>query len=296
MGQPGGFWAMVRTLSEKLGYTHRTKRGQPKGSGALKTHTVEVQAAALEALGLNPGLVLDNGEPTELGLLLVDYFQYRADVLKNHVQPNLMNKDQAAALFEQHQKRLQSELLIPMNKQKGEKQKPAYLTGLIAMLVEEAINGLPCNYNPLQLTTFTRDGVPLRTLARRVDGAFPSAVNPVAVWEVKEYYFTTTFGSRVADGVYETLLDGLELEELHKNTGVRAEHVLFVDSHYTWWICGKSYLCRMVDMLNMGLVSEVVFGREILQRVPVLAAAWAREYTERDLAIKAESPSAVPPV
>lgn len=55
------------------------------------------------------------------------------------------------------------------------------------------------------------DGVPLWTLARRVEGAFPSPVNPVAVWEIKEYYYTTTFGSRVADGVYESLLDGMEL-------------------------------------------------------------------------------------
>lgn len=57
------------------------------------------------------------------------------------------------------------------------------------------------------------NGLPVRTLARRVDGAFPSVINPVAIWEVKEYYHTTTFGSRVADGVYETLLDGMELED-----------------------------------------------------------------------------------
>ena len=49
--------------------------------------------------------------------------------------------------------------------------------------------------------------MPLRTLAQRVDGAFPSAVNPVAVWEIKEDYHTTTFGSRVADGAYETQID-----------------------------------------------------------------------------------------
>jgi hypothetical protein len=39
----------------------------------------------------------------------------------------------------------------------------------------------------------------------------PGTVNPIAIWEIKEYYYTTTFGSRVADGVYETLLDGMEL-------------------------------------------------------------------------------------
>lgn len=283
MQQPGSFWALVRTLSEHLGYTNRTKKGEPKGSGALKIHTVAEQAAALKELDLDPTLVMAvDGTATELGLLLAEYFRYRADVLTKHVQSNLMNKDQAEALFTKEHKRLNPKCAIPMNKQKGEKQEPAYLTGLINMLVEEAIGDLPCNFNPLQLTTFTSNGIPLRTLARRVDGAFPSAVNPIAVWEVKEYYFTTTFGSRVADGVYETLLDGLELQELRLAAKVCANHVLFVDAHFTWWVCGKSYLCRIVDMLHMGLVSEVVFGREVLKRVPSLAASWARTYRARN--------------
>ena len=66
--------------------------------------------------------------------------------------------------------------------------------------------------------------MPVRTLARRVDGAFPSSINPVAIWEVKEYYYTTTFGSRVADGIYESLLDGLELEELKEHENIEVKH------------------------------------------------------------------------
>ena len=77
------------------------------------------------------------------------------------------------------------------------------------MIIESIIGERKCDYDPRELTTVTTDGFPLRTLARRVDGAFPSAVNPIAIWEIKEYYYTTTFGSRVADGVYETLLDGV---------------------------------------------------------------------------------------
>jgi len=101
-----------------------------------------------------------------------------------------------------------------MNKQSQEKKKPAYFTGINNMLIESNLEGLPCNYNPQELTTATRNQAPFRTLARRIDGAFPGPVDPLAVWEIKEYYYTTTFGSRVADGVYETLLDGMELEEL----------------------------------------------------------------------------------
>lgn len=284
MQQDGAFWALVRTLSEELGYTDRAAKGAPKGSGALKAHDVATMAAALRRLDLNPELVETEGRPTALGLRLADYFAYRADVLTNVVQHQLMREDEAGKLFRKHQRMLKPKCPIPMNKQSGDKRKVAYLTGLVNMLVEAAIGDAPCDYNPLQLTTFTRDGVPLRTLARRVDGAFPSAVNPIAMWEVKEYYFTTTFGSRVADGVYETLLDGLELQELHKASGIRAQHILFLDAHYTWWVCGKSYLCRIIDMLNMGLVSEVIIGREVVDRVPVLAREWACEYRARDRA------------
>jgi hypothetical protein len=129
--------------------------------------------------------------------------------------------------------------------------------------------------------TVTRDGIPLRTLARRVDGAFPSTVNPIAVWEVKEYYYTTTFGSRVADGVYETLLDGMELEEIREHEGIDVKHYLFVDAHFTWWDCGKSYLCRIIDMLHMGYVDEVLFGHEVLERLPSLVKEWVGEAERR---------------
>ncbi len=147
-----------------------------------------------------------------------------------------------------------------MNKQKGDKKAPAYFTAIINMLIEAHVDGMPCDYNPQKLTTLTRDGVPLRTLARRVDGTFTSTVNPIAVWEIKEYYYTTTFGSRIADGVYETLLDGLEPEELREHENVDVKHYLMVDAYDTWWNQGKSYLCRIVDMLHMGYVDEVLFG------------------------------------
>ena len=124
------------------------------------------------------------------------------------------------------------------------------------------------------LTTVTRNQTPLRTLARRVDGAFTSTVNPVAVWEIKEYYYTTTFGSRVADGIYETLLDGMELAEVAGSEKFKVLHYLIVDAHYTWWECGRPYLCRIVDMLHMGYVDEVLFGYETIERLPELVNKW----------------------
>ena len=169
-----------------------------------------------------------------------------------------------------------------MNKQRGTKKAPAYLTGIINMIIERNSKGAPCDYDPRELTTFTKDSSPLRTLARRVDGAFPSAVNPIAIWEIKEYYNTTTFGSRVADGVYETLLDGMELEELREKTGITPKHYLFIDARYTWWDCGRSYLCRIVDMLHMGYVDEVLFGLEVIETLPSIVKEWVAAMRDAD--------------
>jgi len=185
-----------------------------------------------------------------------------------------MSMEKAKGLFERLHSELHPKCPIPMNKQKGDKKSPAYLTGIVNMLIEANAKQNACDYDPRNLTTITRKGFPLRTLARRIDGAFPSCVNPIAVWEIKEYYYTTTFGSRVADGVYETLLDGMELEELREHEGVDVGHYLMVDSHYTWWDCGRSYLCRIIDMLHMGYVDEVLFGSEVIERLPSLVREW----------------------
>ena len=95
---------------------------------------------------------------------------------------------------------------------------------------------------------------------------------------IKEYYYTTTFGSRVADGVYESLLDGMELEELYEHENIKILHYLMVDAHYTWWVCGKSYLCRIIDMLHMCYLDEVLFGREVIQRLPEIVKKWVSIY------------------
>jgi len=221
-------------------------------------------------------LVERGGDPTELGAQIIAYSKVRAEMLNNRVQALLMDAPEAQALFEEICGRVWDTCRchLPMNKQKGEKKANAYLTCMVNMTIEECVGGRRVEYNPKQLTSFTADDIPVRTLARRVDGAFPSIVNPIAVWEIKEYYYTTTFGSRVADGVYETLLDGMELSEFRETTNRSAFHYLFVDSRRTWWEMGRSYLCRLIDLLHMGYVTEVIFGREVVTRLPELAAEW----------------------
>ena len=218
----------------------------------------------------------EDGQLTSFGASLLEYFDHRARVLNQFVEPLLMDVDDARNAFERLRDQLQPTCPIPMNKQKGEKKAPAYFTGIINMLIEAHSEGLPCDYDPKSLTTVTRNGCLVRTLARRLDGAFTAPVDPVAVWEIKEYYYTTTFGSRVADAIYESQLDGMELMELRKAEGIQIDHYLFVDSHFSWWGQGKSYLCRLIDLLHMGFVDEVLFGAEVMQRLPQLVARWGQ--------------------
>ena len=269
------FWANVRTISQEVGYTER-------GAKSIKIPTLHAIREEFARLGLSTTHIARADDTlTDFGRRLFDYFAFRANVLNDTVRDQLMKKDSAEIEFKRLKTRLKPKCPLPMNKQKAEKQNYAFLTGMVNMLVEANIGNAPCDYDPRRLTTMTHDAMPLRTLARRVDGAFPAVVNPIAIWEIKEYYYTTTFGSRVADGVYETLLDGMELEELETASGRKVQHILFIDDHFTWWECGRSYLCRMIDMLHMGYVDEIVFGREVLTRLPILARAWKATYDAR---------------
>ena len=265
--QPKHFWAYVRTLSQCLGYTVR-------GKGIVKVPTFNEMQSGLSSLGLDFRRVVSLGNPTQLGENLDRYFRYRSKVLNDSVQHQLMMAEEARQIFNELRESMIYDCPLPMNKQKGDKAAPAYFTGIVNMLIADGLKGKRCDYSPMKLTTITQDSQALRTLSRRVDGAFPSVVNPVAIWEIKEYYYTTTFGSRIADGVYETLVDGMELEELREHEGVDIKHYLMVDAYHTWWNMGKSYLCRMVDMLHMGYVDEILFGREVIERIPELTNEW----------------------
>ncbi len=274
--KPKTFWAYVRTLSQHLGYTVRRKN-------EVKIPTFAEMRSGLSALGLNPRRIAGGSlVPTDLGCELQSYFEYRAQVLNDFVRQHLMRAEDARRLYEELKQTAVHKCPLPNNTQKGEKARPAYFTGIINMLIAANTNGGPCNYAPMELTTVTKRGGPVRTLARRVDGAFPSIVNPIAVWEIKEYYYTTTFGSRIADAVYETLLDGMELEELRENEGIDVKHYLMIDAHDTWWEMGRPYLCRMVDMLHMNYADEILFGREVVGRIPVITHKWLRMLKERE--------------
>ncbi len=267
------FWANIKLLNQRLGYFKKNSEGIVEPV----IPTIQQIVAVLDKEKLDYTKLVAEENLTELGQLMIEYLIYRGDILVNSVSHNLMNKQQARELFNLTFESLKPSCPIPMNKQKGEKKEFSFLTGLVNMLIESNIGDCTCNYDPKELTMLTQDNYPIRTLSRRVDGAFPSVIDPVAIWEIKEYYNTTTFGSRVADGVYETQLDGWELWEVNTTLNRYIRHYLIIDDYYTWWDKGRSYLCRLIDIMHMGLVTEVIFGKEVVDRIPILAKEWRDE-------------------
>lgn len=245
------FWALAKYISESLGYSKKS---------TLRTFELK----EIEELD---GTIFSDSKTI---LPVVDYLNFRADLIANKVQPLLMNREEAKSLFEGLIKNYKPKCALTYNKQKGDKKHLNYLTCMVNVLAEQNLTD-SCNFSPRQLCTVTdKNDNLIATLSRWMDGAYPSTHNPKAIWEIKEYYGTTTFGSRVADGVYETQLDGHEILEAEKVSGKKIKHYLFVDDKFTWWDCGKSYLCRLIDMMHMGLVDEVIFGKEVVTRWPAI--------------------------
>jgi hypothetical protein len=261
------FWAAVKLVSQLAGYSTRKTKTRPSEIRVYDAATVK---RVLRDRGLDP--VALGGDLADV----VAYSECRAKLL-NDVAGEFMDRAAARTLFAEIKGRLHGAPgeLVAWNKQKGDKRHEAYLTSIVNLLTYEALDpqGKTFAHNPRGPLTFAMDGKPLRTLFRWMDGAYPTINHPHASWEIKEYYGTTTFGSRVADGVYETALDGYELDNLREACGIEVKHYLFVDDRFTWWGLGKSYLCRIVDMLHSGLVDQVFFGREVLQW-PTVVKSW----------------------
>ena len=260
------FWALVKFVSESLGYTKRK-------TGLVKSYTYDnvYNLCTRNHISVDSALMAD----------VVEYSTLRAQCLNEYAKDMLMDAATAQKEFQHLYPLYESESLhcsLPLNKQRGEKRKLAFFTCIINILTELTIRKLTGDTSctgfdddPRGLT-FVLDSKNnlIGASSRRFDGAFPSILSPKIVWEIKEYYYTTSFGSRIADGIYETQLDGLEFMELQKRTGEKVFHILFIDAYQTWWVQGKSYLCRVIDALNAGQVDEVIIGREVFSRWPNL--------------------------
>lgn len=263
---PFPFWAFVKYISDICGYTDRKL-------GVVRTYTRE----EIQNIVIKNKITCDC-YTIEMAKM---YFDRRAFFINNFIRHNLMDGDTAKKEFEKLYPLYCNnnfKCKLPMNKQKGEMKQIAYFTAIINILTENTVRKLTGCYDSLGFDDdprglvymFDNDNHIIGASSRRFDGAYPSTINPRIIWEIKEYYYATTFGSRVADGVYETQLDGYEFKNMSNYLVRPVTHVFFLDGYKTWWIDGKSYLCRIIDILNCGLVDEVIIGKEVFSCWPEL--------------------------
>lgn len=112
---------------------------------------------------------------------------------------------------------------------------------------------------------------------RRLDGAIPSLFNPVALWEIKEYWGKTSGGSKMSDAIYEIQLVGTELRMFEDEFGIHVNHYAILDGKHQW-SARKSDLRRSVDLLYSGLLDELVVGREVLTEWPRILRECCKKY------------------
>ncbi len=264
--EPTEFWAFIRFVSETLGYSKREAH-------IVKDYTYDEISKICRKYRVNASDDLVNKAVT--------YSRMRANMLNHFVESMLMDAQEANKEFLEWVQlhRLHNYMCkLPLNKQKGEMHQTAFFTAIINIIAEKTIREITGNINelgfdddPRNLTyIWDNERRIIGATSRRFDGAYPNTESPKLVWEIKEYYYNKSFGSRIADGVYETQLDGFEFNEIYNRTDHKVYHVLFIDAYHTWWDLGKSYLCRLVDALNSGVVDEVIVGREVLTRWPEL--------------------------
>lgn len=123
----------------------------------------------------------------------------------------------------------------------------------------------------------------LHVTARNLDGAIPALVDPVLVWEIKEYWGTTSGGSKMSDAVYECALVGREIRDFEKRAGLDIGHAVLVDGQEQW-ASRKSDLLRLCDLYYQGLIDALIVGREVETEWQPFVRAMVEKSRERERA------------
>ncbi|WP_158786540.1 DUF7687 domain-containing protein [Streptomyces sp. NRRL F-5065] len=126
--------------------------------------------------------------------------------------------------------------------------------------------GVPVDTNPQSRAALVSDEH-IWVSPRRLDGAIPDLLNPVALWEIKEYWGKTGGGSKMSDAIYELHLVGLELRMFEDEFNIHVNHYAIIDGK-DQWNSRKSDVRRAVDLLYSGILDELVVGREVLTEWP----------------------------
>lgn len=250
------FWHVVRMLVDQKGLSSDLSAKQiiPYLVGTIATDASWGLARYLEA---RPAYL----EP------LADYLSLRIDVANRLLA---LARTEEAAIAD-HARLSQQAVRKYGTQLEGHHQSPKVLVATVEVLTIAACAkaGLPANVSPQQRATVVADDH-IWVSPRRLDGALPGLFNPVALWEIKEYWGKTKGGSKMSDAIYECQLVGAELRNFQNRYGTVVRHYAILDG-VEQWSARRADLRRAVDLLYSGLLDELIVGREVLTEWPRIA-------------------------
>jgi hypothetical protein len=196
---------------------------------------------------------------------LADYMRYRREEALRLEDDLLRSEEEALAdLAELGDVEVQRYGTRSADHHQSSKVMVATVEALTRLTCDEV--GMGFDANP-QSRTAVIDEESIWVSPRRLDGALPSLLNPVGVWEIKEYWGVTGGGSKMSDAIYECQLVGQELRAFEALHGASVKHCVFLDGK-AQWASRRSDLRRAIDLLSMGLIDELIVGREVLSEWP----------------------------
>lgn len=253
------FWQALRLLIDQRNFTTIDERDVLPRLRATRVPSAEGLATWLERQ--EPALITDLAAYTHTRMRLAN------EALDNLLRTESEALDDFASI---------SAEAVQWAKNAATSQSSKVLVQTVAALTVQASQGMPFtpDLDPQKRAAYL-DGDSIWVSPRRLDGALPTLLNPVGLWEIKEYWGNRG-GSKMSDAIYEVQLVGTELAVQEKARSWHIDHYLILDGK-AQWAARKSDLRRAIDLLYSGLVDELFIGRELLTEwQPAVVAMWQR--------------------
>jgi hypothetical protein len=234
--------------------------------GAKVTLDEETILPRLAKIGTSAasGLIRYLDRRPEYLFAVAEYLAYRADA-ETHLLSKLRTEDEA---LDQLAELGEAEVARYGTKSADHYQSSKAMVATVETLTKLTIASLEVNadINPQSRAVIIGDRY-LWVSPRRLDGALPSLVNPVGLWEIKEYWGKKDGGSKMSDAIYECQLVGQELRAFEDLHGIGARHYVILDGR-DQWLVRRADLRRAIDLLSQGVVDELIVGREVIEEWP----------------------------
>ena len=205
-------------------------------------------------------LITDNGQLTKMGERLVEYFARRNRLVKD-ILNNLRTLNEA-------KRDLDSRGILYQEKRTRSGVSYNIVEAEVRSILESVCKHMRVSYRMGNVRVVFRIDGRVFVLSKMVDGVIPAPPeNPMILLEIKEYWGKKHGGSKMTNAIYESYVVARELNDFMSIYGIKVYYVVIIDGKEQW-AARMSDLGRFVDLVNMGLIDRLFYGRNIQQELP----------------------------